>query len=53
METAKHEHWSAKLIRIGNLAMREAQARNRELGRVINRQGLSLKLAGESPDKGA
>lgn len=32
MKTAKHERWSAELIRIGNLAVREAQARNRQLG---------------------
>lgn len=32
MKTAKYEHWSAELIRIGNLAVRQAQTRNRQLG---------------------
>lgn len=32
MKALKHEHWSAELIRIGNLAVRQAQTRNRQLG---------------------
>lgn len=31
MKIAKAEHWSAELIRIGNLAVRHAQTRNRQL----------------------
>lgn len=47
METVKHEHWSAKLIRIGNLAVREAQARNRELG-IPNWYSLNGKLVSDA-----
>lgn len=47
METVEHEHWSAKLIRIGNLAVREAQARNRELG-IPNWYSLNGKLVSDA-----
>lgn len=47
METVEHEHWSAKLIRIGNLAVREAQARNRELG-IPNWYSLNGKLISDA-----
>ncbi len=42
-----YERWSAKLIRIGNLAVREAQARNRELG-IPNWYSLNGKLVSDA-----
>ena len=47
METVEHEHWSAELIRIGNLAVREAQTRNRELG-IPNWYSLNGKLVSDA-----
>ncbi len=47
METVEHEHWSAKLIRIGNMAVREAQARNRELG-IPNWYSLNGRLVSDA-----
>ena len=35
MKMSKNERWSASFIRIGNKAVREAQAKNRELG-ILN-----------------
>ena len=32
MKTTPHEHWSTALVRVGNQAVREAQAKNRQLG---------------------
>jgi hypothetical protein len=48
MKPPEQEHWSAKLIRIGNLAVREAQARNRELG-IPNWYSLNGKLVSDAP----
>ncbi|MBK9394630.1 MAG: hypothetical protein IPN40_12335 [Uliginosibacterium sp.] len=45
MKTSKTEHWSAKLARVGNQAVRNAQARNRELG-IANRYSLNGRLVG-------
>lgn len=47
MKAAKDEHWSAELIRIGNLAVREAQARNRELG-IPNCYSINGKLVSDA-----
>ena len=47
MKTAKHEHWSAELIRIGNLLVREAQARNRQLG-IPNWYSLNGRLVSDA-----
>jgi hypothetical protein len=43
----KNEHWSADLIRIGNRAVREAQARNRELG-IPNWYSLNGRLVSDT-----
>lgn len=47
MKTAKHEHWSAELIRIANLAVREAQARNRQLD-IPNLYSLNGRLVSDA-----
>jgi len=47
MKTPKHEHWSAELIRIGNLAVRQAQTRNRQLG-IPNWYSLNGRLISEA-----
>jgi len=56
MKMSKNERWSASFIRIGNQAVREAQARNRELGLVnwysVNGQLVNDAAAPEpNPDK--
>jgi hypothetical protein len=56
MKMSKNERWSASFIRIGNKAVREAQARNRELG-IINWYSLNGQLVNDAathepnPDK--
>lgn len=35
MREMSEERWSAKIVRIGNKAVKEAQAKNRELG-ILN-----------------
>ena len=32
MQAISHEEWMAEILRVGNRAVRQAQARNRELG---------------------
>ena len=41
------EHWSAKFVRIGNQAVRDAQARNRELG-IANWYSLNGRLVSDA-----
>lgn len=48
MKTAKCEHWSAELVRIGNQAVREAQARNRKKG-IANWYSLNGQLVSDAP----
>ncbi len=56
MKMSKNERWSASFIRIGNKAVREAQARNRELG-IVNWYSLNGQLVNDAaalepnPDK--
>ncbi|ASF46207.1 hypothetical protein [Methylovulum psychrotolerans] len=56
MKTSKNERWSASFIRIGNKAVREAQARNRELG-IVNWYSVNGQLVNDAaapepnPDK--
>ena len=45
---AKAAHWSTELIRIGNLAVREAQTRNRQLG-IPNWYSLNGRLVNDAP----
>ena len=45
---AKAAHWSAELIRIGNLAVRQAQTRNRQLG-IPNWYSLNGRLVSDVP----
>lgn len=52
MKTAQPEHWSVELIRIGNLAVREAQQRNRQLG-IPNWYSLNGRLVSDAPKAGA
>ena len=47
MKTSKTEHWSAKLARVGNQAVRNAQARNRELG-ISNWYSLNGRLVSDA-----
>lgn len=44
----RHEHWSAELIRIDNLAVRDAQQHNRRLG-VPNWYSLNGRLVSDAP----
>ncbi|MCX7099019.1 MAG: hypothetical protein NTV43_14045 [Methylococcales bacterium] len=52
----KKERWSAEILRIGNQAVREAQARNRELG-IVNWYSVNGQLVNDAaalepnPDK--
>ncbi len=54
--SGKNERWSAKILHIGNIAVREAQARNRELG-ITNWYSLNGQLVNDAaapepnPDK--
>ncbi len=48
MKTNKPEHWSTQLIRVGNQAVREAQARNRQLG-IPNWYSLNGQLVSDTP----
>jgi hypothetical protein len=48
MTTPKPEHWSAALVRIGNQAVREAQAQNRRLG-IPNWYSLNGRLVSDAP----
>lgn len=48
MKTAKREHWSVELVRIGNQAVREAQARNRKMG-IANWYSLNGRLVCDMP----
>ena len=56
MKKNKDERWSVQIARIGNQAVREAQARNRELG-IINWYSLNGQLVNDAaapepnPDK--
>jgi hypothetical protein len=43
MKKNKDERWSVQIARIGNQAVREAQARNRELG-IVNWYSLNGRL---------
>jgi hypothetical protein len=47
MKTNKSERWSAQFARIGNEAVREAQARNRQLG-IPNWYSLNGKLVSDA-----
>lgn len=47
MKTNKNERWSAHFARIGNEAVREAQARNRQLG-IPNWYSLNGKLVSDA-----
>lgn len=47
MKTNKTERWSAQFSRIGNQAVREAQARNRQLG-IPNWYSLNGKLVSDA-----
>ena len=47
MKTNKTERWSAQFARIGNQAVREAQARNRQLG-IPNWYSLNGKLVSDA-----
>lgn len=47
MKTTKTEHWSAALVRVGNLAVREAQSRNRQLG-IPNWYSLNGRLVSDA-----
>lgn len=47
MKTSKTERWSAKLVRIGNQAVREAQARNRQQG-ITNWYSLNGRLVSDA-----
>lgn len=49
MKAAKREHWSAELVRIGNQAVREAQARNRKLG-IVNWYSLNGRVVSDVPE---
>ena len=42
------KHWSAELIRIGNLAVRQAQTRSRQLG-IPNWYSLNGRLVKDAP----
>ncbi len=56
MKKNKDERWSVQIARIGNQAVREAQARNRELG-IVNWYSLNGQLVNDAaalepnPDK--
>jgi hypothetical protein len=43
----KAERWSTSIVRIGNQAVREAQARNRELG-ILNWYSLNGRLVSDA-----
>lgn len=47
MKITKNERWSASFIRIGNKAVREAQARNRELG-IVNWYSVNGQLVNDA-----
>lgn len=47
MKTTKTEHWSVALVRVGNLAVREAQSRNRQLG-IPNWYSLNGRLVSDT-----
>lgn len=47
IKALKYEHWSPELIRIGNLAVRQAQTRNRQLG-IPNWYSLNGRLISEA-----
>ena len=47
IQPPKTEHWSAHLVRIGNQAVREAQARNRALG-IPNWYSLNGRLVSDA-----
>ncbi len=47
MKMSKNERWSASFIRIGNKAVREAQARNRELG-IVNWYSLNGRIVNDA-----
>lgn len=48
MKALKHEHWSAELTCIGNLAVRQAQTRNQQLG-IPNWYSLKGRLTSDVP----
>jgi hypothetical protein len=43
------ERWSAKIVRIGNQAVKEAQAKNRELG-IVNWYSLNGRIVNDAVD---
>jgi hypothetical protein len=47
MKTNKDERWSAQIARIGNQAVREAQAKNRELG-IVNWYSLNGRIVNDA-----
>jgi len=47
MKTNKDARWSAKIARIGNQAVREAQAKNRELG-IVNWYSLNGRIVNDA-----
>lgn len=47
MKTNKTERWSAHMARIGNQAVREAQAKNRALG-IVNWYSLNGRLVSDA-----
>ena len=47
MKMSKNERWSASFIRIGNKAVREAQAKNRELG-IVNWYSLNGRIVNDA-----
>ncbi|MCX7103124.1 MAG: hypothetical protein NTX38_17000 [Methylobacter sp.] len=47
MKKNKDERWSVQIARIGNQAVREAQARNRELG-IVNWYSLNGRLVNDA-----
>jgi hypothetical protein len=49
MKTNKDERWSAQIARIGNQAVREAQAKNRELG-IVNWYSLNGRIVNDAVD---
>lgn len=49
MKTAKREHWSVELVRIGNQAVREAQTRNRKMG-IANWYSLNGRVVCDAPE---
>ncbi|MEI7841087.1 MAG: hypothetical protein WCJ11_11370 [Methylococcaceae bacterium] len=47
MKTNKDARWSAQIARIGNQAVREAQAKNRELG-IVNWYSLNGRIVNDA-----